>query len=149
MLRLALCLALTSVLFAQRQRGELRLQATDPAGSAITAGIDLLSEINQVHRTGVADAAGRYTAQDLPFGLYRVRVSREGFQSVTRVVRITSEVPVELAITLGVAPIETRVDVTDSATILDPSRASALNSIGAQSIGEHQGAQPGRGLLDL
>jgi len=149
-MRLALCIALAAIVsFAQRQRGELRLKVTDPGGGALVASVDLLSEINQVHRTGQTDPAGRYAAQDLPFGLYRVRVSREGFQTVAQVVRVGSEVPIELAITPGVAPIETRVDVTDSATLLDPSRASALNSVGAQAIGEHQGGQPGRGLLDL
>jgi hypothetical protein len=150
MLRLALSFAFAvTILFGQRQRGELRLKVTDPGGGALVATVDLLSEINQVHRTGVTDAAGRYAAQDLPFGVYRVRVSREGFQTTTQVVRVGSEVPVELAITPGVSPIETRVDVTDSATLLDPSRASALNSIGSQVIGEHLGGQPGRGLLDL
>jgi hypothetical protein len=78
-----------------------------------------------------------------------VRVSRAGFQTSTEVVWVGSEVPVELAVTPGVAPVETRVDVTDSATLLDPNRVANANSIGAQSIGEHLGAQPGRGLLDL
>jgi hypothetical protein len=56
---------------------------------------------------------------------------------------------VELAIRPGVAPIETRVDVTDSATLLDPNRAANVNAIGSQAIAEHLGSQPGRGLLDL
>jgi hypothetical protein len=135
--------------FAQRQLGELRVRVTDPAGGALVATMDLLSEINQVHRSGVTDAEGRYAAQDLPFGLYRVRVSVEGFQTSVKVIRVGSEVPVELAITPGVAPIETRVDVTDSTTLLDPNRATVVNSVGAQAIAEHLASQPGRGLLDL
>jgi hypothetical protein len=150
MLRVFLSLALvTSCVFAQRQRGELRISVADPAGGALVGAVDLLSEINQVHRSGVTDSSGHYTAQDLPFGLYRVRVSREGFQTFTQVVRVGSEVPVEISVTPSVSPIETRVDVTDSATLLDPNRASAVNSIGSQAIAEHVGSQPGRGLLDL
>jgi hypothetical protein len=134
---------------AQRQLGELRLQVDDPAGAPLIAAVDLVSEINQLHRGALTDAAGQYAAQDLPFGLYRVRVSHEGFQTSTRVVRIGSGLPLRLAVVLGVAPIRTTVEVTDSATLVDPNRTSTINSIGSQAIAEHPGAQPGRGLLDL
>ena len=133
----------------QRQRGELRVEVRDPAGSGLAATVDLLSEINQLHRTSATDAAGQYAAQDLPFGLYRVRVSREGFQAFTQTLRIGSEIPVHLNVTLGVAPLETSLEVTDTATLVDPNRTSLVNSVGAQSIGEHLASQPGRGLLDL
>jgi hypothetical protein len=150
MLRLPLGLFVAAVcVLAQRQRGELRLKVTDPGGGALVASVDLLSDINQVHRSSTTDPSGLYVAQDLPFGLYRVRVSRDGFQTATQVVRVGSEVPVQLAITPGVAPIETRVDVTDSGTLLDPSRAANVNAVGRQAIAEHVGSQPGRGLLDL
>ncbi len=121
----------------------------DAAGGALVAAIDVTSDINQLHRNASTDASGHYAAQDLPFGLYRIRVSHLGFQTSTQVFRIGSEVPVYVTVTLGVAPIQTTVEVTDSATLVDPDRTSTVNSIGLQSISEHLGSQPGRGLLDL
>jgi hypothetical protein len=148
--RIVVCFAVTAVYgFAQRQRGELRLEVLDPAGSALVAAVDVVSELNELHRGGDTDATGRYTTQDLPFGLYRVRVSHEGFQTSTQLVRVGSEVPVVLTVTLGVAPLHSAVEVTDSATLVDPNRTSTVNSIGAQSVAEHTGSQPGRSLLDL
>ena len=130
--RLSACFLLAaSCGLAQRQRGELRLEVHDPAGAALVAAIDLTSDINQIHRTASTDGTGQYAAQDLPFGLYRVAVSHEGFQTFSQVLRIGSEVPVQLAVTLGVAPVQTSVEVTDSATLVDPSRASTVNSIGS------------------
>ena len=134
---------------AQHQRGELRLEVHDAAGGALVAAVDLTSQINQLHRKASTDANGHYAAQDLPFGLYRVSVSDPGFQTFTQVVRVGSEVPVHVAVTLGVAQMQTKVEVTDSATLVDPNRTSTVNSIGRQSIAESFGSQPGRGLLDL
>lgn len=148
--RLLACLTLAAVCgSAQRQRGELRLEVRDPAGGALIARVDLASDVNQFHRSASTDAAGQYAAQDMPFGLYRVAVSHEGFQKSSQVVRVGSEVPVRVSVTLGVAPIQTSVEVSDSATLVDPNRTSTVNSIGSQSITEHLGSQPGRGLLDL
>ena len=149
-LRVVVCLGVTAAYgFAQRQRGELRLEVLDPVGSALVSAVDVVSDINELHRGGATDAAGHYTTQDLPFGLYRVRVSREGFQTSTQLVRVGSEVPVILTVTLGVAPVHTAMEVLESATLVDPNRTSTVNSIGSQSIAEHVGSQPGRGLLDL
>jgi hypothetical protein len=121
----------------------------DAAGGALVAAIDVTSDINQLHRNASTDASGHYVALELPFGLYRISVSHLGFQTSTQVFRIGSEVPVNVAVTLGVAPIQTTVEVTDSATLVDPNRTSTVNSVGRQSISEHLGSQPGRGLLDL
>ena len=121
----------------------------DPVGGALVAAVDLASEINQLHRKASTDAGGQYNPQDLPFGLYHVSVSHPGFRTSTQLVRIGSEVPVHVAVTLGLAPIQSSLEVTDSATLVDPNRTSTVNSIGSQSIKEHLGSQPGRGLLDL
>ena len=125
------------------------MEVHDDTAGALVAAVDLTSEINQLHRQASTDVNGRYAAQDLPFGLYRVSVSDPGFQTFTQVVRIGSEVPVHVSVTLGVAQIQTKVEVTDSATLVDPHRTSTVNSIGLQAIAEHLGSQPGRGLLDL
>jgi outer membrane cobalamin receptor len=144
------CFAIAAVCaLAQHERGELRLEVHDVAGVALVAAIDVASDMNQFHRNGSTDASGRWVAQDLPFGLYRLSVSHPGFETSTQVLRIGSEVPVHVTVTLGVAPIRTTVEVTDSATLVDPNRTTTVNAVGHQSISEHLGSQPGRGLLDL
>jgi len=134
---------------AQRVRGELRLEVHDPHGTALSPSGELVSEANGFRRTFVAGSEGRYVAQDLPFGVYRLSLHAEGFAPWSDLVEIRSEVPVRVAVTLGVAPLTTRVEVNDSATLVDPYSTGSLYSIGRQAIEEHDAAQPGRELLDL
>ncbi len=82
---------------------------------------ELVSEANGVRRSFVAGPEGRYVAQDLPFGVYRLSLQAEGFAPWSDLVEIRSEVPVRVTVTLGVAPVTTQVQVNDSATLVDPS----------------------------
>jgi outer membrane cobalamin receptor len=134
---------------AQRVRGELRIEVRDPQGAALAPTGELSSDANQFRRPFVAGADGRYVAQDLPFGVYRLSLHAEGFASWSELVEIRSELPLRITVTLGVAPVTTKVQVNDSATLVDPYSTGALYSIGRQTIGEHNAAQPGRELLDL
>src|SRR5213595_219481 len=134
---------------AQRVRGELRLEVHDPHGTALSPAGELVSEANGFRRTFVAGPEGRYIAQDLPFGVYRLSLQAEGFAPWSDLVEIRSEVPMRLAVTLGVAPVTTQVQVNDAATLVDPYSTGSLYSIGRQAIEEHDAAQPGRELLDL
>lgn len=134
---------------AQRVRGELRLEVHDPQGNVESPTGELVSEANGIRRTFVAGPEGRYVAQDLPFGVYRLSLQAEGFAPWSDLVEIRSEVPVRVAVTLGVAPVTTQVEVNDSATLVDPYATGSLYSVGRQTIEEHDAAQPGRELLDL
>src|SRR5882672_5182773 len=134
---------------AQRVRGELHLEVHDPHGTAVSPAGELVSEANGFRRTFVAGPEGRYVAQDLPFGVYRLSLQAEGFAPWSDLVEIRSELPVRMDVTLGVAPLTTRVEVNDSATLVDPYSTGSMYSIGRQAIEEHDAAQPGRELLDL
>jgi hypothetical protein len=136
-------------LHAQRVRGEVRIEVHDSAGATIAADAELLSEANQLHRSFKIAQDGRYTAQDLPFGLYRLNINAEGFAPWTKLVDIRSEVPLRIPIILGVAPVATQIQVTDSATLVDPSRTGTIYSVGRQTIDQQMPAQPGRSLSDL
>src|SRR6202790_4795881 len=144
----AVCLAATSV-HAQRVRGELRIEVHDSDGAAVAADAALLSEANQLHRTFKIPQDGRYTAQDLPFGVYRLNINAEGFAPWSKLVDIRSEVPVRIPVTLGVAPVATQIQVTDSGTLVDPSRTGTIYSVGRQTIDQQMSAQAGRNLSDL
>jgi hypothetical protein len=64
-LGLSLMLLIPCVSFAQRERGELRVEARDSQGSAVAGAGELVNELNQVHRafaglfSGTAVAAPR------------------------------------------------------------------------------------------
>jgi outer membrane cobalamin receptor len=145
----ALCFLCAVSTRAQRVRGELRLEVHDAQGTAVSPAGELVSAANGFRRTFVAGPEGRYVAQDLPFGVYRLSLQAEGFAPWSDLVEIRSEVPVRVAVTLGVAPVTTQVQVNDSATLVDPYATGSLYSIGRQAIEEHEAAQPGRELLDL
>jgi hypothetical protein len=134
---------------AQRVRGELRIEVHDMQGAVVAPSGELVSEVNQFRRTFQVLPDGHYAAQDLPFGVYRLSLEADGFAPWSNLVEIRSEVPVRASITLGVAPVTTQVQVSDSATLVDPSRTGAIYSLGRQSIDEKLPAQPGRGLTDL
>jgi hypothetical protein len=134
---------------AQRARGELRIEIHDPRGASVASTAELVSDGNQVHRNFHIDHDGRYVARDLPFGVYRLSVNVEGFAPWTDVVEIRSEVPKYISVTLSLAPVTTQVEVTDSATLVDPNGAGTQYSIGHQALAENIATQPGRNLSDL
>jgi len=134
---------------AQRARGELRIEVHDPQGAALACSGELLSDGNQFRRNFQTDSDGRYVAQNLALGVYRLSVKAEGFALWTDVVEVRSEVPIHLAVTLGLATVTTQLAVTDSVTLLDPNRTGAQYSIGLQSLTGNIAAQPGRDLSDL
>ncbi|HEY2352758.1 MAG TPA: TonB-dependent receptor, partial [Candidatus Acidoferrum sp.] len=134
---------------AQRARGELRIEVRDAQGASLAAEAELLSEVNQMHRTFQISPDGRFSAQDLPFGVYRLSVRAPGFATWSNLVDIRSEVPLHVPVTLGVASVATQVQVTDSDTLVDPSRTGSIYSVGRQTLDQEMAAQPGRNLSDL
>lgn len=138
-----------SILAAQRERGELRLEIRDSQGAAAAGTGYLVSELNQIRREFKVGADGRSALQGLPFGQYHLIVQSSGFAEWSGLVEIRSEVPTSVSITLGVAPVKTEVQVSDSATLVDPSRIGVTYAIGKSSIEEQIPAQAGRSLTDL
>jgi hypothetical protein len=133
---------------AQRERGELQIEVRDPQGAAVGASGELVSQGNQFHLNFEIGDDGRYAAQDLAFGVYRVSVSRSGFVPAVQLVEIRSMVPLHVSLTLGLKPIETQVQVSETETLVDTSRTNTVYTIGAQTIDEQLPSQPGRGVLD-
>jgi len=142
-------LIIQEVAQAQRARGELRIEVHDPQGAALTPLAELVSDANQFRRAFQINADGRYVLQDLPFGIYHLTLSAKGFAAWSDLVEVSSEVPVRLSVTMGVAPVSTRVEVSDSDTLVDPSSTSSQYFLGHQSLAENLAAQPGRDLSDL
>jgi hypothetical protein len=134
---------------AQRERGGLHLEVHDPQGAALAAKAELVSEANEFHKAFQVGPDGQYTVQDLPFGVYRLSLTAEGFAAWNELLEIRSEVAVRISATLGVAPVRTQVHVSDSVTLVDPQRTGTVFSIGRQEVAEELSAQPRRSLFDL
>ena len=142
----ALVLLVGRATYSQHSRGELRIEVRDPQGAAAPGHAELVSDANQFRRSFQLGADGRYVVQDLAFGVYRLSVDAEGFAPWSGLVEVRSEVPVRVSVSLGLAPVATQVQVSDSATLLDPSQIGTVYSIGGQTLGEAGAMQPGRGL---
>jgi hypothetical protein len=136
-------------LLAQSKTGELRLWVTDPAGLGLKSAVELVSEANQFRQTFHTDDSGALDAQRLPFGLYRLEVTREGFAPVSQPLEIRSVIPKELNVKLAVAGVQTSVNVSDKDTLIDPDRVGAVSEIGQQTIQDRETSLPGRSLQDL
>src|SRR5438132_7113130 len=121
-LTLIVCLLSAAMAWAQHARGELRVEVHDSQSVALAARAELVSEGNQRHRSFLVGPDGRSAAQDLPFGVYRLSLSAQGFTPWSDLVEIRSEVPVRVQVALGLAPLVAAVEVNDSATLVDPYR---------------------------
>src|SRR6266853_3898143 len=127
MIKLLSAISLSACLFAQLSgTGELRIEITDSATLPVSAGVLLSSQASQVRRNLTVASDGRLIVKDLPLGQYHVEVRRDGFASYSALVEIRSAVPVELRVTLAVAPIASSVIVTDADTLLDPRRTGSV-----------------------
>ncbi len=146
---LALAFALAAPFAAaQRVSGELRIEVRDPQGAAVACGGELVSDGNEFRLAFDVGMDGHYVVQNLPFGIYRLRVDSPGFGPWSALITVASEVPVSVAVTLGLSQVATHVEVSDAATLVDPSRTGTAYSVGRQTLGEAISVQPSRGLSD-
>jgi len=134
---------------AQSNTGELRLKVTDPSGLGVQSKVELVSEANQYRYTFTTDAQGNLDARRLPYGIYQVQIEAPSFARVSEPVEIRSALPLDRMIRLKVASVSESVDVSASATLIDPYRAGSVNQLGAQAIQDQLTALPGRGMQDL
>jgi outer membrane cobalamin receptor len=144
---LATLLALAQ--FTQAQTGELRLTVVDAAGLPLIARVELVSEATDYRETRDTADDGSLSARRLPFGPYRVIISRDGFASVTDRVAITSEQPVERRVTLAIATVQSQVTVTADTTLIAREQSAATQHIGRETLLRRPAGAPGRSLVDV
>ena len=145
---LAIILTASARALAQREGGTIRLHVRDPQGGGARATVELVCEANEIHQRFLTRRNGNSVARGLPFGLYRLTVSRDGFVPVARLVEVRSAMPVFVPIVLSLAPLRSHVEVKDSATLVDPERAGTVYTIGSKALHSQIPAQLGRGVLD-
>ncbi|MGA3190583.1 MAG: TonB-dependent receptor, partial [Bryobacteraceae bacterium] len=103
-----------ALLQAQPPAGEIRIAVKDPSGAVVEASGTLRNLSNGVEKIFQTDARGTYDFVGLPFGRYRVQVSRSGFATRSLDIDVQGATPILRTITLGLAGARSRVDVVAS-----------------------------------
>jgi hypothetical protein len=134
---------------AQVNSGELRLKVTDPSGLGVRAIVTVESQANQYSRRQSTDDSGFLDVQTLPYGMYQVTATKQGFSTFMEMVEIRSAHPVQSSVTLALAPVDETVKVNSDATLVDPYRSSSIMQLGSKEIAQRVGSLPGRSVQDL
>jgi hypothetical protein len=143
---IALLLALQ---LSQAQTGELRLTVTDEGGLPLAVQVELTSDATDFRDIRQTGDDGALIARRLPFGPYRVAISREGFAPITEQIVIASEQPLERRISLSIAGVRSQLTVTADATLIARDQAAATQHIGRETLLRRPAAAPGRSLIDM
>jgi outer membrane receptor protein involved in Fe transport len=98
-------------LHAQRPQGEIRVQVKDPSGAVMEASGKLESLPAGVQRSFQTDALGTYTFGNLPYGRYRLEISKNGFVTQSLQLDVQSVTPISRTVTLALSSEASKVDV--------------------------------------
>ncbi len=139
----------TALVWGQPDRGEVRIRITDPSGATLRAEVKLVSLGTGYDKTFHCDAYGALAIQHLPYGVYRIEVQQPGFAPFSETIEVRSAVPVDRRVRLYVAPVSTEVSVSGTGTLIDPSTASSVMTIGSDGIQQRVASLPGRSVQDL
>jgi outer membrane receptor protein involved in Fe transport len=95
----------------QARTGEIRFDVKDPIGNAMQAGGKLENLAGGFDVTFETDDEGKYAFEKLPYGRYRLTVSRDGFATQSMLIDVQSETPVSRSLTMAVGAAAYKVDV--------------------------------------
>ena len=101
----------TTTLWGQAPQGEIRLQVKDPSGAPMQASGRLESTKGGVARDFQTDPQGNIVLGNLPFGQYRLQVSKSGFTTQTVAIDVQSATPVTRAVSMEIGAQAGKVDV--------------------------------------
>ena len=135
--------------FGQSSAGELRVTVRDSGGLPVQCHVTLVSEANDLSQQLDTGADGVSVAKRLPFGRYRITITKPGFASYEALVEIDSALPHAYSVTLTPAPLQAQVTVRGEDTLLDTHQSSVVNRVGAETIQQRMTMLPGRALADV
>ncbi|MEP7365926.1 MAG: TonB-dependent receptor [Acidobacteriota bacterium] len=102
------------VLLAQAPVGEIRVEVKDPSGAPVVASGLLEGPSAGVRLSFRTDTQGAHTLSNLPYGLYKLRVSKSGFATQLVPVQVESPAPITQSITLAVGVASYAVNVVSA-----------------------------------
>jgi hypothetical protein len=138
-----------AAVFAQSNRGELRLKVTDPSGLGVKTTVQIVSTANQYRNALATSELGALDVRRLPFGIYQLAINQPGFATVSESVEIRSSIPTEYKIQLKLTSVTQSVTVNADRTLIDPDQAGAVSQIGSDVIQNRVSSLPGRSMQDL
>ena len=102
----------------------------DDQGAAVPgASVALRQPSSGLERVTTTDGLGRFAIPNLPLGSHDVTVELSGFQPRSLRVELTTAVPVELSVSLAVAPVTDVVTVRPVAAAIDTSSAGTRHAV--------------------
>jgi hypothetical protein len=139
LLRLALTVCALSLplgLFAQSDRGSISGSVTDPSGAAIPAATVKATQTatNVAHEVASTDT-GNYAIPELPAGVYKLTVSKEGFKTYEQggiTVKVGQVATVDVALQVGA--VTQTIEVTADASLLKVEDAELSTSITTEKL---------------
>jgi len=143
-------LSLATSASAQIQIGTIKGSITDPAGAAVAgASVWLTNSITGEKVESMSDGAGGFVFNNVPFNRYVARVEAKGFTPHSRQVTVSSNLPLELSISLSVSGASEQINVAARGSLVDPDLASSAAVIAANFIGRAPRLNRGRQLQEL
>jgi len=106
-----LLLGAAAALRAQQPTGEIRLEVKDPSGAAVAASGTLRNLAGGPERAFQTDTQGMYTLSGLPYGRYRLEISKTGFALLIVSIDVHSSTPISRTVTMALATAESMVHV--------------------------------------
>ena len=112
--RIAFCslalLGASAALWAQSATGQIRVEVKDPSGAGMEASGRLQSLAAGVDQAFDTDGQGGYAFQSLPYGRYRLEISKNGFATQSILIDLKSG-SVSRTVTMALAAQAQRIDV--------------------------------------
>jgi outer membrane receptor protein involved in Fe transport len=107
----AALLGTAATLRAQPGTGEIRLEVQDPSGAPMQASARLRGQNVRVDRSFLTNTKGPYILTGLPYGRYRLEISKNGFAAQSLAIEVSSAAPLLRTVTLELATQASRVEV--------------------------------------
>jgi Carboxypeptidase regulatory-like domain len=137
-LLLAALLCSTSPVWSQSQitTGTVEGTVTDETGAVVSGATVTLTHVSTgVQRTLSTDTAGRYTAPLLSVGNYEITVQLTGFTTLKRTgIVLTLGQTQTVDVTLKLASVETTLEVTESAPLIETSRSETSSLVDTNQV---------------
>ncbi|HEX5226938.1 MAG TPA: TonB-dependent receptor, partial [Bryobacteraceae bacterium] len=111
LVRAGALLFFSGLVAAQTPLGEIRVVVNDPSGTPMQASGKLTRRTPPFERAFDTDPQGGYTFRDLPFGKYRLQVTKPGFVSESAELIVDSATPITSIVTMKLGAQASKVDV--------------------------------------
>ena len=120
-----------------------------PAHACRTQAIVLYDTATGFERSKTTPDTGTFRFDNVPFGLYNLRVRAPGFQPHDSAVSLRSNLAVTLDLELALAGPAEDVTVRAETPLIDPERISTTTRLDERFVRRLPGARPGGGVQQL